>query len=298
MGIPEEQLKTWSRVGASQTSRDTYVSVKKVIESKDSPYAAREHKSFLQGSYGNDTNVYGLDSDVDVVLQCNAMFYYDLAPLSDAEKASFKKVHPNASAYKFADFKKEVGDWLANQFPGHIDPGEKAIRVTASNNRRDADVLPCVEYRRYLKFNGIHDEQHVSGICFFTPDGTQIINYPELHSANMTAKHQANGEWLKPLVRIAKNMRNRLVGDGNLEAGLAPSYYIEGLFYNVPTECFGPTYADSFTKSVNYLLKADRSKFLCANQQFYLLFEGSPVTWRAAKCTTFLEAITKMWNDW
>lgn len=298
MAIPEAQLATWSKQGAVATSSDTYQSIKAVIESGNAPYGKKSIKSFLQGSYGNDTNVFGVDSDVDIVLRCDSMFYYDLSPLSEGEKASFRAAHPTNAEYRYADFKKDVTAWLQANFKGHIDPGEKAIRITASNNRREADVLPCVQYRRYLKFNGVHDERHVDGVCFFTPDGTQIINYPELHSANMTARHQASKSWLKPIVRVAKNIRNAMVKDGYLEKGLAPSYYLEGLFYNVPLECFGTDYASSFTESINWLLKADRSKFLCANEQYYLLFEDSPVTWRAQKCTAFLDALVAYWKAW
>lgn len=114
----------------------------------------------------------------------------------------------------------------------------------------------------------------------------------------MTARHQASNQWLKPVVRIAKNMRNAMVKDGYLEKGLALSYFLEGLFYNVPLNRFGTDYARSFTNSINWLLQADRTKFLCANEQYYLLFEGSPVTWRAQKCSTFLRAVIAYWNAW
>ena len=82
--------------------------------------------------------------------------------------------------------------------------------------------------------------------CFFTPAGKQISNYPKQHSANLTAKHQATYEWFKPMVRILKNMRSRLMDYGILVAGSAPSYSIEGLLYNVPNDKFGKSYGDSF----------------------------------------------------
>ncbi len=298
MGIANDQLTTWAKQGAVTTSAETYATIKGVLAEAGSPYADKSFKSFLQGSYGNDTNVLGVESDVDIVLRCDSIFYYDLSPLSDAEKASFKKAHPNSAPYTYADFKTHVTTWLQSNFKGHVEPGDKAIRITASYSRREADVLPCVHYKRYLKFNGLHDETHVDGVCFFTPDGTQIINYPELHSANMTTRHKAANQWLKPTVRVIKNMRNAMVAADLLEKGLAPSYYIEGLFYNVPFDCFGTSYEQTFTKSVNWLLMADRSKFLCANEQYYLLSEKSPVTWRTEKCTTFLNALADYWNNW
>jgi hypothetical protein len=64
VAIPESQLETWTHIGAGPQSTATYQSIKAVIEHKDAPYASRQIDSFLQGSYGNDTNVFGADSDV------------------------------------------------------------------------------------------------------------------------------------------------------------------------------------------------------------------------------------------
>ena len=33
-------------------------------------------------------------------------------------------------------------------------------------------------------------------------------------------------------------MRNRLIRDGKLKSGVAPSYFIEGMLYNVPADQF------------------------------------------------------------
>ena len=66
MAIPEAQLDTWSAQGSITQSKNTYASIKGVLESANSPYYQRSFVSFLQGSYGNDTNIYA-DSDVDVV---------------------------------------------------------------------------------------------------------------------------------------------------------------------------------------------------------------------------------------
>lgn len=297
MAIPESQLTTWSSQGATQGSKDTYATIKGVLEDANAPYASRSYASFLQGSYGNDTNVYGVDSDVDVVLRCDSMFYYDLSSMAEAEQVSFKNIHGTAE-YHYRDFKKDVTDWLTKKFPNFVDLGDKAIRIKASNNRRDADVLPCAQFRRYLKFNGTNDASYVEGISFFMPDGTQIINYPKQHSANMTTKHQATNNRLKPMVRIVKNMRNRMVTDGMLAAGIAPSYYLEGLLYNAPTALFETSYASTFSNCINHIHQADRSKFVCANEQYYLLHPSSPVTWRAERCDAFLTAIIKLWNEW
>lgn len=293
MAIPEAQLDIWSKQGSVTQSRDTYATIKGVLEDRSAPYANRSYTSFLQGSYGNDTNIYA-DSDVDVVMRLDSTFYYDLSRLDESQRTSFQKAYGNET-YGLANFKADVTIWLTQKFGAAVKPGEKAIFIKGSGNRRDADVLPCAKFRRYYKFGGM-DEDYVEGICFFLPDGTRVENFPKQHSENCTSKHQATSQWFKPMVRVLKNMRNKMVVDNLIEDGLAPSYYLEGLLYNVPIDKFGSSYGDTFANSVNWILQADRSKFVCANKQFYLLDDHSPVTWRASKCDKFLNAAVNLWN--
>ena len=51
--------------------------------------------------------------------------------------------------------------------------------------------MVAVEFRRYYKFKGRGpgNDDHVTGRCFFLPDGTRVENFPEQHKANLTAKH-------------------------------------------------------------------------------------------------------------
>jgi hypothetical protein len=118
-----------------------------------------------------------------------------------------------------------------------------------------------------------------------------------MHSDNLSRKHQSTRQWFKPIVRIFKNIKSELVNDGQIAVDLAPSYYIEGLLYNVPDEQFGLSYANSVANCLGWLTAADRSDFLCANERYYLLRENSPVTWRAAKCAQFLQAANNFWNE-
>jgi len=86
MAIPEKQLETWSHQGAGPGSRDTYATVKRALEAPDTKYVGRKFEVFLQGSYGNDTNIYG-ESDVDVVIRMDDVYYYEIGSL-DAEGES------------------------------------------------------------------------------------------------------------------------------------------------------------------------------------------------------------------
>ena len=77
MAIPENQLETWSHQGSVTQSSSTYQTIKGVLEASTAPYSSHLHRSFLQGSYGNSTNIWA-DSDVDIVMQIDSVFYQSL----------------------------------------------------------------------------------------------------------------------------------------------------------------------------------------------------------------------------
>jgi hypothetical protein len=295
MPIPEAQLETWSKTGAGVGSKETYAAVRHALEYEGAPYKKRLPKVFLQGSYGNDTNIWA-ESDVDVVIRMDSVFYYDISSLPEHEQIQFKAAHPSAD-YRLEDFRGEVTDWLQHWFGKDAQPGNKAVEIAATNGRRKADVLISSKHIRYYN-TAFMGRQTVEGIKFLARDGTWITNYPTLHSNNLTARHQQTNGWLKPTIRIFKNMRRRLVDSELLSRGTAPSYFIEGMLYNVPLDRFGTNYATTVTNCINYLWAADRSQFNCANGQHKLLGEGTATSWPAANCTAYLREVIDLWNTW
>ena len=297
MGIPESQLETWSHQGSIAQSAATYHAIKNALESTRTAYHTKDFKVFLQGSYGNDTNIY-TESDVDVVIQLDDIYFSDVSSLPPAEKAFFDRDFVPA-IYSYDQYRDDVFSALTDRFGADVRSGRKAIAVAASGNRRKADVIAAAQFRRYRKFRSIYDSSYDEGICFFTPDGQQIINFPKQHSENLTIKHQASNGWLKPMIRILKNMRRRLVAEGIMSADIAPSYYLEGLLYNVPAVKFGQSYEDSFVNAINWIQsEADKSRLVCANEQYYLLWEGSPTSWEPSDADALLHAVITQWNEW
>jgi hypothetical protein len=297
MTIPESQLETWSHQGSITQSSNTYNSIKNVLEASTTPYAGKNFKVFLQGSYGNDTNIYA-ESDVDIVIRLDDCFHSDLESLSEAEKAAYKQSFSDAT-YTHTDFKRDVLSVLTAQYGSAVKAGDKAIAIDANGTRRKSDVIVATQFRRYFKFQSSSDSEYVEGICFFNAAGERIANYPKQHSANLTTKHQASSKWLKPMARVFKNMRSRLVDDGLIEAGVAPSYYLEGLLYNVPNEKLTSSYQDCVVNVLNwYRQEAKKVDLLCANEQYYLLRDGSHTCWPRANCDAFVEAAVQLWNDW
>src|SRR6266850_3223678 len=104
MTIPLAQLETWSGQGSVTQSKNTYATVKAALEDANANYTNRNFKVFLQGSYGNDTNIWA-ESDVDVVIRYHGAFYDDIEERPADEQAAFHAACPVKHKYVYKDFK-------------------------------------------------------------------------------------------------------------------------------------------------------------------------------------------------
>jgi hypothetical protein len=68
----------------------------------------------------------------------------------------------------------------------------------------------------------------------------------------------------------------------------------EGLPYSVPDAHFGVSYSTSVFNCLKFLTETNRSKFVCANEQYPLLDGNAEVTWSSANCATFLNRFVDM----
>jgi hypothetical protein len=298
MSIPESQLETWSKIGSQTQSKDTYATIRNAIDVSTAPYVGGI-EVFLQGSYGNDTNVYGKESDVDVVMRCDRAYFRDLSRLASSELAAYEAATGSSVVtYPFHTFKADVIRVLKGKFGNDVDTSsKKAIKIKANGNRRSADVLVCQDFRRYLKYTGLKGD-YVTGVGFLTTEGTLIENYPKIHSASLMAKHQVTSQWLKPTIRIFKNIRSRLIDDGKLQNGVAPSYYLEGLLWNAPPDNFGKNYNSTVYSCLKWMNEVDESTLSCPNGMSGLFGDSTPIKWSPAKYRTFKSQAINLWNDW
>lgn len=295
-GIPEEQLTSWAQIGAQITSKDTYATVKMALEKEGTPYYGKA-AIFLQGSYGNDTNIIK-ESDVDVVIRLDSIFTYDISSLPAEQQEAFKGTHPN-SKYTHVDFGRDVLQVLTERFEEDVGPGTKAVLIKPRNNRRKADVLVAIQHRKFSRYTGSADADNpVIGVAFHKANGGRVINYPTQHRDNLIAKNQLTNEWFKHMVRIFKNARQKLIAEGVIAEGVAPSYYIEGLLYNVPTGKYGVSYNASMGNILEWLRHAEPSQFRCANLQYFLLDGDADVTWSSVNCRAYLNGLADLWNGW
>ena len=92
-------------------------------------------------------------------------------------------------------------------------------------------------------------------------------------------------------------MPNRAIADGELAVGVAPSYFIEGMLYNVPSNQFGGSYAQSVVNALVWLRDCNPTALVTASGQHYLVRDGSSVSLPAASFGTFISAIIDQWNN-
>lgn len=121
MAIPESQLETWSHQGSIKQSSSTYNTLKNVLESKGTPFEDKNFSVFLQGSYGNNTNIYA-ESDVDIVIKLNDCFRSDLSSLSEEEKEKYREYF-NDATYTHSDFKRDVLKVLRDAYGTDVKAG-------------------------------------------------------------------------------------------------------------------------------------------------------------------------------
>ncbi len=217
--------------------------------------------------------------------------------MSAIDQEDFRRKSP-PTEYTLQKFKVEVIAWLQKHYGTDLKlSSNKAVTIAARGNRRKADILISSTFRRY-HYAGFMGAQAAEGIIFVTNEGKWIENYPVYHSNNLTARHQETDNWLKPAIRIFKNMRNEARDQGILPEGIAPSYFVEGLLYNVPVHVFGQSYFETVRQTLIWLLQADRNAFICPNGQHQLVAPNSPVSWHPDHCRDFLAGLVNLWDSW
>src|ERR1035441_8753322 len=101
--ISSRTVVIWSHQGSIAQSRDTCATIKRALEAGDTKYAGKTFEVFRQGSYGNDTNIYA-ESDVDIVIRLDDIYYHDTNDLNPQELAQFNAGFMPAT-YSYDEFK-------------------------------------------------------------------------------------------------------------------------------------------------------------------------------------------------
>lgn len=295
MPLSEAQLQTWQNLPQTQTAIKAHEDIRTSIFREKVWLWPPD--IYLQGSYVNDTST-SYDRDVDIVCQVNkdALFSFDIDGLSYPEQERFRQVVQPPSVNLQA-FKSEVIGIFNRRFGyDKVEIGNKAVRVAgAPGVKLNADIIVCNHYRRYVTFSGDMNVGYIEGILFADLQGNRIINYPKLHKANGVTKQTQTGQWFKPSVRVFKNARSYMVENGILEGDVAPSYFIQGLLYNVDPRFFGGNSQQNFINILSWLVNNYSlwPEFMCQNG-IDRLFGESQEQWETTKAVNFLSALLKL----
>jgi hypothetical protein len=240
-----EMFGTWAKP-LSDTEDDKCSNAEGMVRKAIGASAALRDRSirvFAQGSYRNNTNVRA-ESDVDIGVCCTELINtnYSFVPgLTDAQVGLVN------ATYTHQQLRDDVGAALVAYFGSvGVSPGKKAFDVHSNSYRVDADVVPCVEHRRYASATLWH-----TGTAIYPTSGGVIVNWPEQNYANGVEKNGQTETSYKKLVRIIKNLRNRMSDEGDAAAVPIPSYLLECLVWNVPNEGFMHS---SYEADVRYIL--------------------------------------------
>ena len=294
--LAESQLDIWASQGPSVQFTDTYKGVRDSLLDKGAPYPLADTEVFLQGSYKNDTNVYG-DSDVDIVLCHTGAYYSDLSRLSAEDRRAYETAAGGTATYGYPDFKRAATAHVTRLY-NNVSARKKALYIPGGNSgRRNADVLVASQFRRYYEFKSWQNQRYEEGVSFFPAGGSMIENFPKQHFNNCATKHHNTKSYFKPMVRIFKSMRNTIMKKGLLGDRVAPSYFIEGMLYNVPDDQFGDSYQQTWINCFNHIVTADREKLVCANYMHWLVRDGSPTSWSVANFNTFMSTLKNYWES-
>lgn len=182
---------------------------------------------YAKGSYANNTNV-RRNSDVDIVVECQACHYYDYMP-GQAPATALGTAY--TGEWTPAKLRIEVTSALRSAFgTSNVDTTGKIALVlpAVDGSRPSIDVVPSFDY--FLYDNPLRSSSR-RGSCVFPTSGPRIINWPDQQLANGRNKNQLTGSRYKYFVRALKNSENALVRAGTIEA--KPSYLMECLVWNV-----------------------------------------------------------------
>lgn len=284
MPIGDLTLEAWATAPDDKPVQRAYEQIKKAI-SASTALQSRRIDVYLQGSYRNRTHIKE-NSDVDVVIELQSTFSPDISYLAPQEKQLFNNTFPSSS-YSFWDLRKDAEDALIGYFGAKaVSFGNKSIKIAGTQERSNADVVPCLEHRKYIRFRGA-DEPYIRGIKFYTRlENSEIVNWPKVHFDNGAAKNSRTGSMYKSLVRICKNLRDFLIAEGHLGVEVAPSYFLECLLYNMPDNRYEPSYGKSLKAAASFLKQANLNEFCCVNEQDHLF--DPPKGWDINKARDFI----------
>jgi hypothetical protein len=246
---------------------------------------------YPQGSYANRTNI-SADSDVDLVIALRSAFYANKEELTERELEEYEKYYQQADI-TWRRFREAVVDVLRSWY--FVQEKSKCVKVRSNLIRLPADVLIALDHRHYKAFPGFFEQIHIDGVQFYTSAEVKIINFPKEHIRACKKKDDLVSGRYRPVVRIAKNVRNMLIADDKtgLTAGSAPSYFLESLLWNVPDQCFRGDLPQAYRNAVQWLQKnpAKLTDMKFPNQMTMLFGQAQDAVWNQSAALALIQGL-------
>lgn len=232
--ISEEQLAQWTKRAFDNEDERRKFTERAICDAinADTKMTNLPINVYGKGSFKNNTNV-RKDSDVDVAVEYTGVVYPEYAEGVSAERLGLEPY--DESVYPTASYKDDLERVLKKAFGAAVTRRNKVFRISESSKWLAADVVPCFTHRWYYG-SGPGDFKQGTQLIADKP-GRAIHNFPEQHYDNGCRKNNATSRRFKRVVRILKNLENRMVSDG--AHPIVASYLIESLVYNVPNTNFG-----------------------------------------------------------
>lgn len=281
MAISDDQINRWAKAPSDtedEKCRNAFDQINAVL----SNHFGSDIKLIRQGSHKNKTNI-KLDSDIDIAVVHTGHFFPDTTSLSPSDKELYER-NRTPSSYPFLTFKTDIFNLLRNEFGTDVQRKNKCIRIKGNSYRVNADVVPAYEHHRFQAFSRVS----AYGIELRTDKNEAVVSFPEQHYKNGVKKNSDTNTSYKSIVRILKNLRNKLLEDGEINENLMSSYFIECLVWNAPNADFtGKTWREDII-SVSAKVWNNMRDFSIANNyaevsNLHLLFKGQKRTPKQAE---------------
>ena len=176
---------------------------------------------FAQGSFRNNTNIVG-ESDVDICALCTSSIFPDPTGVIPTTK---EEVGLGPPSFTYRQYKDDLYAVLRRRFGSDCVRGDKAIQIHANSYRIDADVIACLEGRKYSWPN----LDYLVGTAFYPDAGPAVVfNCARQHTENGISKNLATG---KRFEICREDSRKSLREDLPRPHGDLPSFLVECLAY-------------------------------------------------------------------
>jgi hypothetical protein len=254
--ITEDQLNAWTSPAFGNEDERRESTEKLISEAikAHSFLSTLPLKVYAKGSYKNNTNV-RRDSDVDVAVEYTDILMFDYQGGATQEQAwQARGIEPysgpllaTGGGFDIDRFKDSIGEALIGAFGQQaVTRSNKVFTVRESSRSLAADVVPCTTHDQH--YSAVRYHRGIQLLADKEPRRS-VVNYPQQHYDNGVAKNKATSKRFKSVVRILKNLENRMVDDG--VSPVVASYMIESLVWNAPDHLFlGPSTLGGRTREV------------------------------------------------